>query len=373
MTATETPTVRTQADELFKQINQENSGIRRDLWHVEVQLAGVKAVSLVDDLLTLRARDERNLQALETWTKKPLERAASLIAQRDIRLEFTLNGHVEPPPPVEQPAPIAEPELAPAAEAEPLDPDTTTDALLNFDFFSEGGGGYVLFPHYAPKYTRPYLGDEAFDIWEYVRSQDKNAAAPWTEPREFRGSDLAAHVDCSAQKVTGVWRPCKIFDEAYFGNGEVLTVCCNQHAGEFTDARPSKSFPGGRPMCRHWVHGALEILQAEGLAVWEKIGTGPRNTYYTIQVYQRLPLLTPKQAERLPASIQSDHKRFFRVRGLYEVWMSYEPYYSMLALQMEENGLRLRKPGEGVFNALAHKRRNYIFFPFSLCANDSDS
>lgn len=364
------------ADELFRQINQENSGIRRDLWYVEIQLAGVKAVSLIDDLLTLRARDERNLQALETWTRKPLEQAATLIAQRDIRLAFTLNGHAEP----EVAAPTGgsllrgetqATQAEPAAVAEAVDLDAMPD-LLGFDFFSEGGGGYVLFPHYAPKYTRPYLGDEAFDIWEYVRSQDKNASAPWTEPREFRGSDLAAHVDCSAQKVTGVWRPCKVFDEAYFENGEVLTVCCEQHAGEFTDARSSKSFPGGRPMCRFWVHGALEILQAEGLAVWEKIGTGPRNTFYTIQVYQRLPLLTPKQAERLPASIQSDHKRFFRVRGLYEVWMSYEPHYSMLALQMEENGLKLRKPEEGVFNARALKRRNYIFFPFSLSANDSE-
>lgn len=367
------------ANELWTQVDSGVLGVTRAVW--DEYFRDLEAVSLHGDVLTLRAKDGRKVEWLEYWGEKKVEPALSGVARRPIRAAFVLNGHapqpIEPQPepapqPIEPQAAPAETE-APAAEAEPVNPDVTTAALLNFDFFSEGGGGYVLFPHYAPKYTRPYLGDEAFDIWEYVRSQDKNAAAPWTEPREFRGSDLAAHVDCSAQKVTGVWRPCKVFDEAYFENGEVLTVCCNQHAGEFTDARPSKSFPAGRPMCRHWVHGALEILQAEGLAVWEKIGTGPRNTYYTIQVYQRLPLLTPKQAERLPASIQSDHKRFFRVRGLYEAWMSYEPYYSMLALQMEEKGLKLRKPEEGVFNARALKRRNYIFFPFSLCANDSES
>lgn len=287
-----------------------------------VHLASAQAAEYADHRLRPR---------IELWLRH--------VAGRDVVLSFVANGV----------APAPAPELPP-----PPDPAPAPD-LAGFDFYGEGGGGWVRFPHYGPRFTRPYLGDEAFDIWEYIRARSPDALISWTPPIEITGAELALAIRANVQRVVGVWRQCKRFNKAYFEDGEVWPACCGDHAGEIGLIR-SRLYPEGRPACRFWVPGALEILEQEALAAIVKHGTSPRSTFYTIQVYQRLPLLTPFQVDRLPGKLQVAHARFLRKRGLADVWrQQYGDLYSMLALGLDETGLELEPADTGVFRARARK------------------
>lgn len=284
--------------------------------------------------------------AAHAWATERLrhqiERTASRVLQRSISIEVALIKQAQPVP------------------VEMAQVQVTPPTLSEFDFFGEGGGGWLRFPHYGPRFYRPYIGDEAFDLWEYLRSCDKDASAPWTEVRDFRGKELADQLRCSVQRITGVWRTCPVFDNAYFEDGEVLGRCCGRSAPELLEPGdwPHQTRPirgeAGRPACRHWVPGALEILQAEGLAVWEKRGSGPRNTYYSIQVYQQLPLLVPKQVELLASAIQVKHARFLRKRELYQPWSAIQSYSMLAERQHVLDGLVLPQPSDGVLRADAY-------------------
>jgi len=303
------------------------------------------------DRLTVHLASEQAREWVANRLARQIGRMAEHVAGRRVEIRYEANGTQAPAPRRDETPPQTPP--APDSEAQQVPAD-----LVEFDFYGEGGGGWVRFPHYAPRFVRPYLGDEAFDIWEYIRARSKDAQISWTPPLEVYGSELAAVIRANVQRVVGVWRQCRVFNRCYLQDGEVLAECCGLHEGGEIGKIRSNKFPQGRPACRYWVHGALEILVQEGLAVLQKHGSSPRSTFYTIQVYQRLPLLVPRQVARLQAKLQVAHARFLRARGKLEAWQEID-VYSMLALAQDEAGLELPVPEVGVFRARA---RNSEFF-----------
>jgi hypothetical protein len=357
------------ADEMWQQMTQETTGIPTHAWHTEIILAGVKPVSLHGDTLTLRAGDARNLEMLEGRLRMPLQRAASAIARREIRVAFTLNGHG--PKEEAQPAPELQPAQPQLAEPESATETSVIEAATNHIL-----AGFSKHSHYLTRFVRAYLGAAAFDTWDFIRSHCKDSSLVWTPAKDFAGIELARGAATPYQRIVGVWRNCGEFDRALFETGEMIP-CCRQYAGEMTTTKPTDQFPQGRPTCRHWVPGALEVLEAEGLAVYQKHGDTPRNTFFAIQVYQHPPLLTPLQASRFVSKFQIEHREF--VRGLLKsqeiglaAWTAITAF-SFLPLLPEVvrlTGLEMPLPEVGVFSALA---RNHIFFESATCAKEGKS
>ena len=188
-----------------------------------------------------------------------------------------------------------------------------------------------------------------------------DSKAVWTPIRDFATGELAERADCSPQALHGVWRGCERFYQHLVETGETLAECCGLHPDtELTVTKPTRQFPEGRATCRRWVPGALEILQQEGIAIWRKLGTAPRNTLYRIQIYQYPPLLTPQQVGRLSAAARINHSDFIGKRlGLDLAAWERVQAYGFLAIKVNLDGLALDLPEAGVLSAAA---RNTLFF-----------
>lgn len=212
-------------------------------------------------------------------------------------------------------------ELAPGADDKPRNSevpaalDGRNGPALDLARVNHLVAGYAQHSDYVARFWRPYLGIIAFSLWDYIRAFCKDASREWTPPMDFTASGLARSIGCSSQALTGVWRGCLKFDEALEA-GEPLPKCCQYYA-MIEDIFPwpgrtkeTKINPEGRPTCRHWVWGALEILAAEGLAVVEQHGTNARSSFFTIQVWQHLPILSCRQSELLEQSVRIAHRNF---------------------------------------------------------------
>lgn len=337
------------------------------------QLRGVRTISLEADVLTLQAYSPANLEWLEYRLKEQIERGLSQVAGRQLRVRFVLGVDDDRPP---------------TDDGEALDtpPPTTASRLVEVNHALAGFNQYT---HYLIRFWRAYIGAIPFDTWQYVRSFCKDGSLAWTPARDFTGAELARGADCGIQRITGVWRGCPRFDQAMFDEGQMLSRCCEQY--DYREAtkgwpqltRPTAEHPEGRRTCRHWVHGALEILEAEGLMIYQKRGSSPRNTFYSVQVYQQLPVLTPKQAGRFDNKLRIDHRRM--LHGLLRAhqaqnggwqyslnqWERETIYSGLAALPSEDvlAGVALPVPEGGFFRATA---RNTIFFPCSSGATAED-
>lgn len=302
--------------------------------------------------LTVMVTSEIGRQWLAGRLARQVERVATAVLGQAVAVEFMV-GSPHPPTP--------SPEVGEVANRE----------ALRVAMCPHEAAGWVKHSHYLARFWRAYLGAEAFDVWEYVRSHCKDGSLNWTPAVDFTGRELARRAACSVQRITGVWRGCHIFDKAYFEDGEILE-CCGQHQeAEVTTTKPTAQFPEGRPTCRHWVPGALELLEAEGLGVYRKHGDSPRSTFYSMQVWQHLPLLTPAQVGRLDSVIQIDHRQFIsgllRSQGLeLSTWMQVQAYSFLAMLDQVREGLALPVPAVGVLSAVA---RNHIFFKCDSSAN----
>lgn len=328
----------------------------------DMQIRELKAISLEDDLVTLQASGSANLDWLEYRLREQIERGLSQVAGRAWRVQFWL------PP------------------ARPENKKTPPPAIADGTMLSQVNhalAGFNQYTHYLIRFWRSYIGANAFDLWQYVRSYCKDGGLTWTPERDFTGAELARGADCGKQRITGVWRGCPQFDRA-LEEGRMLERCCRQYdyreEGEWPGrTKPTLEYPEGRPTCRHWVHGALEILEAEGLAVFVKRGDHPRNTFYTIQVYQHPPVLTPRQVERFDNKMRIGHRRM--LYGLLrahqeqqagwqyglDAWERETSYSGLAAMSRQEMlaGLTLPLPEVGVLSASA---LNHIFFECSSSA-----
>lgn len=160
--------------------------------------------------------------------------------------------------------------------------------------------GFVMIPHYAQYFWRPYLGLAAFALWEMLLSfcyGSKDTA--W--PSVSRLSRMLTNSDNSRHVVRGRVR--------------------RDHGRE------------------RFVPGALQVLEREGLVRVQgadasrgaRVSRGARESRgarvshgaqvshgatYIFRVRKSLPLLRPEQVSRLSPSLQRDHARFLaRVEG----------------------------------------------------------
>lgn len=321
-------------------------------------LAGSVAVALSDDALTVQVVGQGARDMLAARLRSMVERTLSREAGHDLAVTFVAGQ------PAEMPAALPQPEPQPTPE-----PETEPASWLTFDHTV---GGWAKHSHYVVKFWRAYLGAAPFDVWEFLRSLCKDASVTWTPVREIRLKEIATRTGFSPQRIGGVWRGCPAFDEALLERGEVIECCERWPATERTTTRATAAFPQGRPTCRHWVPGALEILAEEGLIVWHKTGTHSTNLMIRVQALYSLPLLVPNQVERLPRKLQTDHARWTHglLNGQASAWRSSDLYSALAARQAEL--LAALEPdmadfGMGVLSASAH---NSLFFPCALSAND---
>jgi len=136
--------------------------------------------------------------------------------------------------------------------------------------------GFVMIPHYAQYFWRPYLGLAAFALWEVLLSfcyGSKDTA--W--PSVSRLSRVLTNSDNSRHVVRGRMR--------------------RDHGRE------------------RFVPGALQVLQRERIvrvlgAEGNRGADSGRGATYVFRVRKSLPLLRPEQVSRLSPSLQRDHARF---------------------------------------------------------------
>lgn len=255
---------------------------------------------------------------LERLRRQVIQAIAAVEGQpaEAIRLEFVANG-----------------DGAAQAEAAPQ-PDWTSVPTELLDFNPYTSGGYFAMSNYVQEFWGAYLGAPALQLLNYVRRfhdepafyydkrAKKNLPNPnwpaWTPPRDFHLNDLVRAVKGTDKQVRGCWRTCHKYSHEV-AQGVVRDACwCGLHAGELATGKPLlPDFPDGKPICHFWRTGLLDTLQAEELITLQQLGdpARPATVFFKIQVFQPLPLLTPWQVSRLPASVQDTHRKWLSSHG----------------------------------------------------------
>lgn len=264
-----------------------------------------------------------------------IARTISNIAEHDVVLNFVVQ------PPGSLPA-TADDSHSPTARAD-LVRAMNRDEILQFDVY---GAGYNNHAHYIQQFWGAYLGADAMQVWNYIRSfyqeprfiYDKQERswvnnpnwADWTPSRQFRPSDLARCLKSKNQRhpnrhlITGCWRYCQNFKNAHAA-GENWNRCyhCADRSGkirmgDIVEAKSSAAYPEGRPTCRYWKQGILEQLQTELICKYHQTGDAAkaRTVFYEISVYQTLPLLTAQQVSGLNAETRREHETWLKRHGI---------------------------------------------------------
>ncbi len=187
-------------------------------------------------------------------------------------------------------------------EDEAVECDAVTDpALARFDVSL---AGWSKLANYAMDYWSELLGPTAFQTWLAIRHEDmRRTKTEWTPPMTFSVSHLARKAAKGDRRnITGVWRACRAASMRQ--RGEPCAHCAER--GGQIEAPHS---------CRYWSPGALDRLQAEGVAIVERRGEGLRVTY-RVRVFTLLPLLTPAQVAGLHPTTQEAHSRWLLRQGL---------------------------------------------------------
>lgn len=301
-------------------------------------LTDSEARELSGDLLTVYSPNPQTVAWLNNDPHNRLiVRAASRVYGQPLRVVF-VNGASVPP----------------AREAEPAPEAPAVGNLALMDLLSKPI--WVKHPRYLSLFYQPYFttfsrfaGQRAFPLWQYLRDRvnDREYRIAWTPAWEVLLKELAELTGYSAQQMTGCWRPCPVFDQALATTGEPIACCLRYGSvGDRSEA--------GR--CRYWAAGIFQLLVEHGLAVVHVIGTASRNTRYGLQIYRKLPLLTPWQVARLEPAAQRAHQVFLgEDLGIdYSVWSQIEAV-SLMRLWREDTGLTLATEGDGVLNAYAFK------------------
>jgi hypothetical protein len=172
--------------------------------------------------------------------------------------------------------------------------------LAAFDVESTG---WSKLPHYVLHFWWRLLGPYAGSVWLLVRSADTRPnPTPWTPGIRLTVTQILGATGADSRRViAGASRTCNGRDRRPRG-----------------PACPNFSGRGGREdgdVCRCHQPGALDMLEAEGVAVIERPGPGAR-CGYLICVCRSLPLLTPHQVSRLDSDTQKRHATWLQARGL---------------------------------------------------------
>jgi hypothetical protein len=187
-------------------------------------------------------------------------------------------------------------------EDEAIECDSVTDpALARFDVSQSG---WSKLANYALDFWAELLGPTAFQTWQVIRHEDmRRIKTEWTPTMTFSVSHLARKAAGGNRKdITGVWRACRA--ASIVERGEPCAHCA-ERGGQIEAAH----------RCRYRSPGALDRLQAEGVAVVERRGEGQHVTY-RLRVFTLLPLLTPAQVADLHPATQQDHNRWLLRQGL---------------------------------------------------------
>ena len=178
--------------------------------------------------------------------------------------------------------------------------------------FDVEAGGWLKLPLYAVAFWWELIGPVAAAIWLLVRSADKRRQPvgseplePWTPAISVKLDHLARLLAAgSRQTVAGAWHTCNRFSP------DGLRACrdCSQR-----DAAGGVG-PVDGP-CRYRQPGALDVLEAEGLARVDRGGSA-RNASYQVSVLRSFPLLSPQQAGRLHPATQARHEHWLLRNGV---------------------------------------------------------
>ncbi len=194
------------------------------------------------------------------------------------------------------------------ASAESVSGDTTL-----FDFLPIWRKtGYNQLPHYVTRFWIPYLKPATFTTWNALTARDTRSVQHpknrWTLPQEYSYRQLARHIGARSHKIiSGRKEECGISRKQRLAGSPIATICtsCIHTIHQMS--------PGtdGDIRCRYWRSGTLEVLYNEQLLALD-IRYAQENTlpFFTLSVYRVLPLLTPRQIERLPAALQREHRRW---------------------------------------------------------------
>jgi len=271
---------------------------------------------------------------LESRLHDTITRTISGIAGHNVALDFVVQPTTEAPAPATSDGSTARADLVRSINR---------DEILRFDVYD---AGYNNHAHYIQQFWGAYLGADAMQVWNYIRSfyttpryiYDRQERVyvlnpdweDWTPSRQFRPSDLARSLKSKNQKhpnrhqVTGCWRYCQNFKNAHDA-GETWNKChhCTDRSGkirmgDIVEAKPSAAYPEGRPTCRYWKQGILEQLNAERICKYHQTGDPgkARTVFYQISVYQTLPLLTAHQVDTLNAETRREHETWLKRHGI---------------------------------------------------------
>jgi hypothetical protein len=156
---------------------------------------------------------------------------------------------------------------------------------VKFYEFSPKGEGFLQTPKYDIWFWQPVVGCVPWATYQFLRCEEKLNRG-WGDWFVVTVEELAATLGVSRQQITGVQR---------------------------------KGKKG-----KYWQAGALDRLEAAGIAKVERLGSG-RNILYHVSCLHSLPLLTPQQVERLDPLLQEQHADFLRrARIEYEEWKQLE-------------------------------------------------
>ena len=187
------------------------------------------------------------------------------------------------------------PSAQPAEQRAPPHPTEVIYQFVDFDLYERG---WLKVPTYYELFWQPVLGYAGYAFWRYQQLVNWTNGGNFTRRRVIDMSRAAAHI--------GI------------------------------DRKVLKGPKGGQ------IGGALAVLQAEGVGQFEVRGQG-RHTAYSGQVLRDLPLLSPRQAETLPAELQDEHARWLLEAGFdLDRWAAF-PAASLTDMD-EQDALHFSRP-----------------------------
>lgn len=148
----------------------------------DTHLRSTTALSLADDVLTVRASSEFNADWLNGQLKPIIERTTQWIAGRTLEVLFVGPG-----------------EHQLRADPNGRNPDTSV-SFYNFDILTRG---WVTIPSYVIKFWLPLLGAEAFGVYLLLRAIYYNPDRKWTRTRSVYLQLLADTCGCHRQTLIG--------------------------------------------------------------------------------------------------------------------------------------------------------------------------
>lgn len=323
--------------------------------------------SPIDSGLQVVATDELAVDWLTNRLRPTIERAVESVAGQLMHIEFVVAGDVS----VSPSAPAASPN-----GVKPFDlPNDTISgdvaSIAHYNLFKNQWAKHPRYLRFYPPYwatINSYAGAMMLTVWQSVRDQFDltGYGDAWTPALTYSAGQWATLTGVNHQRLFGVWRGCPAFDIAYI-EGEQMGACCRAYPHLETDldesagwpqrTKATPEWPEGRLTCRHWIPGAFEMLAAEKLA-GVRIQGKTSDSEVRVQIYLRLPLLTPAQAARLPGDVQREHESALtREHGVdLNTWRSIEAA-RMADVWQDQSGYR-PIGGKSAFCAVA---QSYFF------------